>query len=138
MDADGRARHLTGKKFYIPGSLLRLNIDNHNPLAYGMPAQIALYYDNNPVFRLAPDAAASLTHAVGWFSGAHPELSGWTWGSAYLEGGVPFTISHVQSGKVILLGTDVTFRAQPAATFKLLFNGLLLGQADRVPAVSSQ
>lgn len=33
----------------------------------------------------------------------------------------------------MLLGTDVTFRAQPASTVKLLFNGVLLGNAE--PAV---
>ncbi|SEG52165.1 Zinc carboxypeptidase [Bryocella elongata] len=130
MGADGKLHHLPGEKFYIPGSLLKLNIDNTSPLAYGMPKQVALYYDNNPVFNLAPDAQHSHTTAIGWFSGTDLELSGWAWGQQYLDGGSPFVTSKIGAGRVTLLGTDVTFRAQPAATFKLLFNSLLLSSAE--------
>ena len=128
MGPGAKPRHLPGEKFYIPGSLLKLNIDNTEPLAYGMPKQIALYYENNPVFNIAPDSPH--THAVGWFSGSDLELSGWAWGQEYLNGGAPFVASKLGAGKVMLLGTDVTFRAQPASTFKLLFNGVLLGNAE--------
>jgi hypothetical protein len=95
-----------------------------------MPRQIALYYENNPVFNIAPDSPD--TRAVGWFSGTDLELSGWAWGQEYLNGGAPFVAAKVGDGKVMLLGTDVTFRAQPASTFKLLFNGVLLGNAQPV------
>ena len=37
---DGKERALPREKFYIPGSLLKTNIDNTNPLAYGMPSQV--------------------------------------------------------------------------------------------------
>jgi hypothetical protein len=130
MGPGAKPRHLPGEKFYIPGSLLKLNIDNTEPLAYGMPRQIALYYENNPVFNIAPDSPD--TRAVGWFSGTDLELSGWAWGQEYLNGGAPFVAAKVGDGKVMLLGTDVTFRAQPASTFKLLFNGVLLGNAQPV------
>src|SRR5581483_404486 len=33
---DGKERPLPAEKFYIPGSLLTVKIDNTNPLAYGM------------------------------------------------------------------------------------------------------
>jgi len=127
MGPGAKLRHLPGEKFYIPGSLLKLNVDNSEPLAYGMPSQIALFYNNNPVFNIAPDAPQ--TRAVGWFAGTDLELSGWAWGKEYLNGGAPFVASRLGDGKVMLLGTDVTFRAQPASTFKLLFNGVLLGNA---------
>src|SRR5581483_11259442 len=41
---DGRDRPLPREKFYIPGSLLRVNVDNTNPLAYGMPAQLDVLF----------------------------------------------------------------------------------------------
>jgi hypothetical protein len=128
MGPGAKPRHLPGEKFYIPGSLLRLQIDNTEPLAYGMPKEIALYYDNNPVFNIAPESRQ--TKAVGWFAGRDLEMSGWAWGKEYLDGGVPFVSAKLGEGKVMLLGTDVTFRAQPASTFKLLFNGVLLGSAE--------
>jgi hypothetical protein len=36
----------------------------------------------------------------------------------------------VGEGKVFLLGPEVTFRAQPHGTFKLLFNSLYYGSAQ--------
>ncbi len=32
---------------------MRATIDNTNPLAYGMPETVDVFFDNNPVFRLA-------------------------------------------------------------------------------------
>ena len=71
MGPDGNASApLPREKFYIPGSLLRANVDNTNPLAYGMPAQVDVFFDSSPVFRLEPTAALKHTSAVAWFSGA--------------------------------------------------------------------
>ncbi len=127
--ADGKDRALPGEKFYIPGSLLKAHLDNTNPLAYGMPDQVDVFYDNSPVFRMEPTAAMKKTNAVGWFSGAEPLQSGWAWGQQYLDGGTVFAEATVGEGKVFLLGPEVNFRDQPHGTFKLLFNGLYAGSA---------
>ncbi len=126
---DGRERALPREKFYIPGSLLKTNIDNTNPLAYGMPEQVDVFFDNSPVFRLEPNAELKKTSAVAWFSGAAPLDSGWAWGQQYLDGGTAVAEATVGEGKVFLLGPEVAFRSQPHATYKLLFNGLYFGSA---------
>jgi hypothetical protein len=126
---DGRDRALPREKFYIPGSLLKVNVDNTNPLAYGMPAQLDVFYDNSPVFRLEPNAELKKTSAVAWFSGANVLDSGWAWGQQYLDGGTAVVDATVGEGKVVMLGPEVNFRDQPHATFKLLFNGLYYGSA---------
>jgi hypothetical protein len=126
---DGKDRALPREKFYIPGSLLRTHIDNTNPLAYGMPTQVDVFYDNSPVFKMAPDAGQKKTSAVAWFSGTNVLDSGWAWGPQYLDGGTAVAEASVGEGKVMLLGPEVAFRAQPHATFKLLFNGLYAGSA---------
>jgi hypothetical protein len=127
---DGRDRPLPREKFFIPGSLLRVNVDNTNPLAYGMPAVLDVFFDNSPVFRLEPDAALKHTSAVAWFSGTNVLDSGWAWGQQFLDGGTAVAEATVGEGKVLLLGPEVAFRAQPHATFKLLFNGLYYGSAE--------
>ena len=129
---DGRDRALPGEKFYIPGSLLRTRIDNTNPLAYGMPETVDVFYDNSPVFRLEPSAALQKTDAVGWFQGSDVLDSGWAWGQQYLEGGTAVAEASVGEGKVVLLGPEVNFRDQPHGTYKLLFNGLYYGSAKQV------
>jgi len=132
MGPDNRERSLPAEKFYIPGSLLRMNVDNTNPLAYGMPRQVDVFYDNGPVFKLAPTVELQHTSPVGWFSGAEVLDSGWAWGQQYLDGGTAVAEASVGEGKVVLLGPEVNFRDQPHGTYKLLFNGLYFGSAKAV------
>jgi len=133
MGPGNRERPLPREKFYIPGSLLKATIDNTNPLAYGMPGTADVFFDASPVFRLEPKAALNRAAPVAWFSGAEVLDSGWAWGQQYLNGGVAVAEASVGKGKVALLGPEVAFRAQPHATFKLLFNALYHGDAQRVP-----
>jgi hypothetical protein len=126
---DGKDRALPREKFYIPGSLLKANIDNTNPLAFGMPSEVDVFFDNSPVFRMEPNAELKKTSAVAWFSSPTPLDSGWAWGQQYLDGGAAAAEATLGEGKVVLLGPEVTFRSQPHATYKLLFNGLYFGSA---------
>ncbi len=129
---DGRDRQLPREKYYIPGSLLRTEVDNKHPLAYGMPRTVEVVFNNSPVFRLDPDAAQRRTAAVLWFAGPEPLTSGWAWGQQYLDGGAAVVEAAAGRGRVVLLGPEVAFRAQPHATFKLLFNSLHYGGAGEV------
>ncbi len=129
---DGKLRPLPRQKYYVPGSLLRVTMDNNNPLAYGMPKTVDAFFNNSPVFKLRPDAELKRTSAVAWFSGPTPLISGWALGQQYLDGGTAVAEAGVGNGKVFLLGPEVTFRAQPHATFKLLFNGVYYGNAETV------
>jgi hypothetical protein len=126
---DGKDRPLPREKFYIPGSLLKASVDNTNPLAYGMPAQVDVFFDSSPVFRLEPDSELKHTAVVAWFSGTEVLDSGWAWGQQYLDGGTAVAEASVGQGKVVLLGPEVNFRDQPHGTYKLLFNGLYYGSA---------
>jgi hypothetical protein len=126
---DGRERNLPNDKFYVPGSLLRMNVDNTNPLAYGMPKQVDVFFENSPVFKLEPTVELQHTSPVGWFSGKNLLDSGWVWGQQYLDGGTAVAEATVGEGKVVLLGPEVNFRDQPHGTYKLLFNGLYYGNA---------
>ncbi|MCU1329508.1 MAG: peptidase carboxypeptidase [Bryobacterales bacterium] len=129
---DGRERNLPQEKFYIPGSLLKTSIDNTNPLAYGMGTTAEVFFDSSPTFKLGTDAAAKKTFRVAWYNGPEVLDSGWAWGQQYLNGGTAIAEASVGEGKVVLLGPEVAFRAQPHGTFKLLFNGLYYGSATAI------
>jgi hypothetical protein len=118
------------EKYYIPGSLLKVEVNNSNPLAYGMPREAVVFFDNSPVFKLRPNAALQGVSAVAWFSGAKPLVSGWAWGQQLLDGGTAIAEASVGRGKLFLLGPEVTFRGQSHGTFKLLFNALYAGSAE--------
>jgi hypothetical protein len=117
-------RPLTGEEYYVPGSILQVAVDNTDPVAAGMQSRTDIFFDNSPVFRLEPDAAAKGTKAVAWFDNTAPLRSGWAWGQNYLEGGAAVVESTYGKGKVYLFGPEITFRGQPHGTFKFLFNGI--------------
>jgi len=48
-------------------------------------------------------------------------------GPALLEGGTAAVEAQLGKGKVFLFGPEITFRAQPHGTFKLLFNSIYYG-----------
>jgi hypothetical protein len=129
MGKDGKLHPLPRDKYYVPGSLLKVRINNNDPLAYGMPAEADVFFENSPVFNLLPEASLKHTEPVAWFDSAKPLDSGWAWGQQYLKDGVAVAEASVGEGKVIALGPEVTFRGQPHGTFKLLFNGLYYGSA---------
>ena len=56
MSSDGHEHSLPSEKFYIPGSLMRVTLDNTNPVAYGMPATADVDFDSSPSF---PNRAGS-------------------------------------------------------------------------------
>jgi Zinc carboxypeptidase len=129
MGSDGKPHPLPGEKFYIPGSLMRVTIDNSVPLAYGMPATADVDFDSSPVYRIVPSAAV-VADPVAWFTGTQTLDSGWAWGQAYLDGGTAIAQSRVGRGLVIVLGPEVAFRGQPHGTFKFLFNGVYCGSLE--------
>jgi hypothetical protein len=129
---DGKEANVGQQKFYVPGSVLQVRVDNSLPLAYGMPDSVDVFFDNSPVFNLTPDAGLKGAQAVAWFENANPLRSGWVWGDQYLRRGVEVIASPVGKGKLFLFGPEITFRGQPHGTFKFLFNGIYFGSAETV------
>ena len=125
MTAAGTERPLPAEKYYIPGSILRATLDSTQAATWGMSAQTDVYFDSSPVFKLAPNAVSKgQIKPLAWFSTNKPLRSGWAWGQAYLQDGVAAFEASVGSGKLTVLGPEITFRAQSQGTFKLLFNQL--------------
>jgi hypothetical protein len=129
LGADGLERTLPDDKFYIPGSLLRMSVDNTNPVAFGMANQVDVFFDDSPVFKLEPAVESQPVSRVGWFAGKQLLESGWAWGQQYLDGDTAVAEAAVGKGKVVLLGPEVNFRDQSHGTYKLLFNSLYYGSA---------
>jgi hypothetical protein len=123
---DGATRPLPPEKYYVPGSVLRMAVDNTAPVAHGIANPVDVFFDNSPVFRLDPDASLEGVRPIAWFDTATPLRSGWAYGQGYLENGVQVLEAAVGTGRVFLFAPEITFRAQPHGTFKFLFNALHL------------
>jgi hypothetical protein len=125
-------RRLPNDKFYIPGSILQATVDTSSPVAYGLPEKLDIFYNNDPAFRLLPDAALKNTRPVAWFGSGTLLRSGWAWGESYLNGTTAVVEATLGKGKLFLFGPEITFRGQPHGTFKFLFNALQLAGAEQV------
>lgn len=127
---NGKAVPFSGDKFYVPGAVLRVSLDDSQPANWGMPAEADVLYDNSPVFKLDVNAAAKGVKPLMWFSSDKPLRSGWAWGQKYLKDGVAAFSAQVGAGKLYVFGPEITFRGQSHGTFKLLFNELYARQSE--------
>jgi hypothetical protein len=82
---NGTERSLPQDKFYVPGSIMRVAVDNTQPITAGLPKYVDVFFDDSPVFRLEPDAAARGVKPLAWFDTASPLRSGWAWGQNSLN-----------------------------------------------------
>jgi hypothetical protein len=127
----GEDRQLPRNKFSIPGSLLRVQVDQSAQLAFGMEKNAVVFFDNSPVFRLQPDARRLGITPVVWFASDAPLSSGWALGQELLQGGAEALDVTIGAGRLCLLAPEVTFRGESDGCFKLLFNGLYCEKSPR-------
>jgi hypothetical protein len=122
---NGEEKTLGRDKYYTPGSILQMMVDNSQPATSGLNKLTDIYFDNSPVFTLNPDAVSSgIIKPLAWFGNDKILRSGWSWGEAYLKNGITAFEATVGKGKLYAFTPEITFRAQAHGTFKLLFNQL--------------
>jgi hypothetical protein len=128
----GKEQILAREKFYVPGSLLAMRVDTTSPLARGLRDTADVMFSASPTWRLADDeqqgngnSEISPLRRVAWFDSKSPLRSGWAWGQEHLDGGLAIIDAQVGSGRLVLSGPQILFRAQPHGTFKFLFNTIL-------------
>ena len=142
---------LARKDFYIPGSILRTDLDLTHPIAKGMPAQSIAWFEQSPAFELSePPASAGggalIQRSIDGNSGARPPahaggsdvrviarypsdpkqvlLSGWALGAEKIAGKAALVEFTIGKGKIVLFGFRPQYRGQSLATFPLLFNSI--------------
>jgi hypothetical protein len=122
---DSKESPLNRTKFYVPGSVLRARVDPSHPLAWGLGEEVDVMFSASPTFRLRDNSEANGMRRVAWFDRKAPLRSGWAWGQEHLEGGAAIVEARVGTGRLVLFGPEILFRAQPHGTFKFLFNGIV-------------
>jgi hypothetical protein len=119
--------------FYCPGSLLLNEFDVNHPVAWGMPASWPIFFESDQAYRLRPgfgiDAAVAARYPREQIL-----QSGWLLGEEYLKDQANVVSFRVGEGYVVTYGSQIDFRTQPRATFKLLFNGMFHGPSSPVTA----
>lgn len=129
-NSKGETEPLSPNDYYVPGSILTAIVDNTQPENSGMKSTADMNFNNSNVFDLNPDAVIKGVRPLAWFGDKPPLKSGWAWGQSYLKDGVIAFAAPVGKGKFYACSTEITFRAQPYGTFRMLFNQLYKSNKD--------
>ncbi|MEO8677954.1 MAG: M14 metallopeptidase family protein [Vicinamibacterales bacterium] len=121
--------------FYCPGSLLNNEFDPNNPVAWGMPAAWPVFFEDDQAYRLRPGFGIE-TKVVSRYPRQKVLASGWLLGEEYLKDQANIVSFKVGKGNVVTFGSQIDFRAQTRATYKLIFNAIFHGPSTPVAASS--
>src|SRR5690606_3236322 len=112
---------LPPQDFYIPGSILRLDLEPLHPLNAGMELEtIAWFWNSSRAF----DVRDPRVRVVARYGSGAPRLSGWVLGAERVAGRPALVEAQVGRGAVVLFGFQPNYRAQSLATWPLLFRAL--------------
>jgi len=130
---------VSDKEFFVPGSILRIELDTSNPIAQGMPKESIAWVEDSPVFEVV-DSERGSSSTVGEGSSKMPGpnvrviaryptdrsslISGWLLGEKRIRGKAALVEVTIGKGRIILFGFRPQYRGQSLATYPLLFNAI--------------
>ena len=111
------------KDFYIPGSILRTEVDTNHPIAKGMPKASIAWFEGSPTFEVLDKTNIEI---IAKYPDNPKEvlLSGWALGTEKIAGKAALVSVKIGKGKIVLFGFRPQYRGQSLATFPLLFNAI--------------
>jgi hypothetical protein len=113
-------------EWFCPGSLIKLEVDNKQPLGFGMQEHTAAFVSEVTVLGTRPPMPGGPDRrVVARYGDSDILLSGWIVGDELIRGKPAVVESSYGRGNIVLCGLGVQNRAQTWGTFKLLFNSLL-------------
>ena len=107
-------------EFYCPGSIVALDVDNKNPLAFNLPTKLPAYFINSSAFATTGDGV----RVVARYAKENVLLSGWLLGEEKLRGQAALAEVTMGKGRVVLFGFRPQHRGQAWATLPLIWNVL--------------
>ena len=131
------APNFSPMEFFCPNAILKVEVDNTHPIAYGMEKTGAILFYESPVFNFVSEKGKSgtqesLSHphkVVVCYSDSNLFMSGCLIGEKVLYNKPALIEVNYGKGKIIIFGFPPQFRAQTHGTFKLFFNSLYYGPA---------
>jgi hypothetical protein len=119
-------KDLPRRDFYIPGSILRTEIDTANPIAKGMPTDSIAWFEDSPAFELKDNSNEQFMFVIARYPKDTKDilLSGYALGAEKIAGKAALVQVNIGKGKIFLFGFRPQYRGQSLATFPLLFNAI--------------
>jgi hypothetical protein len=111
-------------EFYVPGSILRIELKANDPITKGMPKESIAWVENSPVFEVLELSTLEM-RVIAWYpKDKDPLLSGWLLGGDRIKGKAALVEVGMGKGRIILFGFRPQYRGQSLATYPLFFNAI--------------
>ena len=121
LEVSNATAGLSNTDFYIPGSILRLELDGASEINEGMSSEVSSWYWRSS---MAFDVDDPRVRVAARYGSGDPLLSGWVLGGDYIQGEPAILEADIGEGSVVLFGFQPNYRAQTVATWPLLFNAI--------------
>ena len=121
LDVKDATAPLADSEFYIPGSILRLELEPGTDVTEGMRSEVAAWYWQGS---RAFDVRDARVKVLARYGSDDPLLSGWAIGGQSIAGKPAILEADLGPGSVVLFGFQPNYRAQSMATWPLLFNAI--------------
>ncbi len=112
--------------FSSPGSLLKVELNTDHPITYGMLEEVGVFHRSSPVFTTWQPYFDVDRRVIGTFPERNILLSGYAKNEEKLGNKASIVWLKKGKGQVVLFSFNPQFRASTPATYKLLFNAILL------------
>jgi len=123
-------KNVKSDEFFCPGSLLRILVDNNNPIGYGFEDEVIGYVSQNIAFATTIPFGQFDRSIVARYPAKDIFKSGFLLGEDYLYNRAAIVNVKQKKGNVVLLGFKVQNRHQTFGTFKFLFNAIHFAGAE--------
>ena len=120
------AKELKKEGLYCPGSLVRIKLNQDHPLTYGMPDELGVFYRAQQVFKTRVPNLGSDRRVLAWFPERDQLISGYAENADLLSGKAAMVWTRKGKGEIIFMAFSPQFRASTSASYKLLWNSILL------------
>lgn len=115
----------SGKEFWSPGSTLHINVNNQDPLAYGMPDKaLAIYTVECQVYEPVSSMHNERVEVIASYASKDVLQSGWLLGEPLIVNQAAMVSVTHGKGQVVLIGFRPQHRDQAHGTYKLVFDAL--------------
>ena len=119
--------------FYCPGAMLRIKLVEDHPLTWGMLTETGALFRRGTAFRTSVPRFDMDRRVIAKFPEKDILLSGYVEKEEAVSNRNAMIWLRKGDGQLVLFGFNPQFRAATPGTYKLLFNALLLGDADSMP-----
>ena len=111
---------------YIPGSLVQVNLLQEHPLTLGMPESIGVFSRGRPVFTTSVPMFDMDRRVTGTYPEKEVLMSGYAAKEEQMGNKAAMVWMKKGKGQYVFFGFGPQFRASTQASYKLLFNSILL------------